>query len=174
MSKRKNLERLATYLQSLPVDYKEFDMVSYFIGDSEVERHYVRYNGVCGTAACAVGHGPSAGLFMLKQEIGISPQWSVYAERLFVDDVFDEKFDFMFGDEWAKVDNHHYGAAARIRYFLAKGLPSRWEPETYEDFRIEEPIPLPPDFYTSTMLRRFAKGEEILKKCGTSTTTPSA
>lgn len=26
MSKRKNLERLATYLESLPVDYKEFDL----------------------------------------------------------------------------------------------------------------------------------------------------
>lgn len=110
---------------------------------------------------------------MLNQESEISPRWGIYVERLFVDSVFDDAFDFMFGDDWALVDNHHYGAAARIRYFLQKGLPRVWEPETYEDFRISEPIPLPPDFYTPAMLRRFAQGEEILK-CGTLTTTPSA
>ena len=63
---------------------------------------------------------------------------------------------FLFSGYWDHYDNHHWGAAARIRYALAGEVselacdPSAWDPAIitwdpaiYESFRINERGPLP-------------------------------
>ena len=131
---RDRLMRLAIYLDSLPKNYKEFDMSDYFSGKKDdalgkLEKKYALYNGgvaKCGTNACAVGHGPSAGIpvprDLIKKEYSYTRgdcweiDWSTYSD-LFTDRVAG-LFEWMFGSDWSAVDNHHYGAAARIKYIL--------------------------------------------------------
>lgn len=62
MSYNDNLARLATYLESLPSDYANFDMGVFahregYDIDTPCEMTYE-----CGTVACAVGHAPAAGI----------------------------------------------------------------------------------------------------------------
>lgn len=160
MHNTRNLKRLAKYLQSLPEDYREFDMTNFYDGPDE--RHYALFNGrSCGTVACAVGHGPSAGLFFRRDEISwhMGPRWVTYTDRVFTSD--DDAFQFLFGEEWADVDNHHWGAAARIRCFLENGVPDDfYNPDIYDCYRIDECVPLPKNFYTKAMLARFEQGRK--------------
>lgn len=115
-----NLEKLAAYLESLPDDYEYFDMFDFFW----IKEQYSGYTrpevaglpGDCGAVACAVGHGPAAGIPAHYGE-----GWNRYSERVF--DLPDMAWDWCFSDAWKKVDNTPHGAAARIRYLLANGLP---------------------------------------------------
>lgn len=123
---RKNLAKLATYLESLPDDYEAFDMSSFFDStDHEAEISYALHNGGvhnCGTSACAVGHGPAAGFLLNPDEIGwFGPRWSEYSARVFTYPHTPE-WDWMFSGAWCEVDNTIKGAAARIRYLLAGNL----------------------------------------------------
>lgn len=127
---RENLTKLAEYLEQLPVDYPHFDMLRYETFDDFSDLvNYVR-NGrddtvwVCGTVACAVGHGPSAGILFTDNEMddGV-PRWGVYAERFSTD--WRERgwmFTGLANDgwwwNWRTLDNTHRGAAARIRFLL--------------------------------------------------------
>lgn len=147
---RRNLERLARYLESLPEHYEHFKMDD-FVDVNAVEefaegcgqpfhtliRQYMRYNGLvqetCGSSACAVGHGPSAGMVVPEwlmqapqpsyRSVGteLSYIWVAYAAAMFIDNEdtvhdFTGRFQFMFGGDWP---DNTWLAAARIRYFLA-------------------------------------------------------
>lgn len=120
-----NLLKLSTYLDSLPDDYAHFDMINYFDGpDLDLEIKYARENGgvgSCGTAACAVGHGPSAGILfeddLLDRSSG-APDWNTYCYRHFIDEDGAE-WEWMFGPGWDRLDNTPKGAAKRIRWILA-------------------------------------------------------
>lgn len=70
----------------------------------------------CGTVACAVGHGPMAGIKPLLGE-----DWSFYGMRVFTSDMY--AYNFMFGGTWSGWDNTPKGAALRIIYFLTYGYP---------------------------------------------------
>jgi hypothetical protein len=138
---RSNLEKLATYLESLPPDYNHFDMSFYadHSGDCDLLDDPLVLDAIdpegflsnCGTVACAVGHGPAAGILMLPSEIkllksGGNFAWGKYVGRAFIGYDFDmrtDAFDFLFASGWSASDNSHYGAAARIRYFLENGVP---------------------------------------------------
>ncbi len=137
---RQNLLKLATYLESLPKNYSHFDMFSFadHEGDCDLPIPPSAYAALkprafldnCGTVACAVGHGPAAGIKPLSSEIkrgrdnsAHSVDWTNYTERAFGVNAFGEEFDFLFQSTWVRIDNDHYGAAARIRYFLATGRP---------------------------------------------------
>lgn len=134
---RSNLDKLATYLESLSEDYNHFDMATYMYGfghSIDTLIHYVKHNGgvdSCGTTACAVGHGPAAGIFFSDEELepdGIASEinWNLYAANNFVGgDTHTQtpEYHWCFGGSWVWHDNHHYGAAARIRYMLAHGVP---------------------------------------------------
>lgn len=117
---RVNLEKLASYLESLPEDYQHFDMAWWVCSSSPTKvAKYARHNGgvaSCGTSACAAGHGPAAGILVPPELIcdGVVI-WDDYCQ-LFVDDADGHRW--CFGGCWADVDDHHYGAAARIRYLL--------------------------------------------------------
>lgn len=138
-SQRRNLAKLATYLESLPRRYRHFEM-SDFTGlnaDDPSILKYAQHNGgiaSCGTVACAVGHGPAAGILFRREEIRFDmwdqvyrADWWTYGTRFAPDE--DGHFDWAFGGDWSGVDNHHWGAAARIRYLLKHGGP----PNGFED-----------------------------------------
>jgi hypothetical protein len=144
-ARRARLEKLATYLEGLPKGYRHFGMGN-FLDDPKSNEALIEYalknGGVqhCGTSACAVGHGPAAGIFMpkaLAKRFGETwrrgPIWNEYT-ALFIgpvkeDSVGGDAFGWLFGGDWSDYDDHHYGAAARIRFFLAHGKP----PEGFKD-----------------------------------------
>lgn len=139
-----NLAKLATYLEGLPADYSHFSMDVFIKGGDEEkedgnESSYVEYaltnGGVgkhgCGTVACAIGHGPAAGIFFRKVELSSDstwdeeecdwlpikePNWDKYSQRFAPLDT--GLWAWFFGSGWEDEDNTHQGAAARIRYVL--------------------------------------------------------
>lgn len=145
---------LAIHLETVPKGYRHFNMASFFRrkDDDEsntLEAKYAKENGGvdhCGTTACAVGHGPSAGIYVPDSMVvwhdntyrtngGYwSVDWQAYS-KLFSGDFDDDKtgqaavlFEWMFGGGWEAHDNHHWGAAARIRYALAgKEIPEGFD-----------------------------------------------
>tara|TARA_Y100001001_G_scaffold138359_1_gene140480 strand:- start:1177 stop:1779 length:603 start_codon:yes stop_codon:yes gene_type:complete len=145
-----NCEKLAVYLENLPEDYEDFGMVAYIQPrDLDALRKYALENGgvhSCGTAACAIGHGPAAGVYFPDpkeddalwrltygttfSEDGrmehtddkvLSPDWSTYSRRYFINPMSDTGqvlWDWCFGSGWAHTDDTPHGAAKRIRYML--------------------------------------------------------
>lgn len=90
----------------------------------------------CGTVACAIGHAPAAGIPLAKAHIeskvrlgktvvtGI--KWGDYSKN-FVRGNGHPEWGYLFDGDWTHVDNHHWGAAARIRFLLDKGgLPAEY------------------------------------------------
>lgn len=78
---RANLAKLAAHLEALPADYAEFDMGSYqkregFCNDLTLARRLKA--PTCGSSACAIGHGPFAGIRVYGDY-----SWPSYAERVF-------------------------------------------------------------------------------------------
>lgn len=108
------LLRLAEYLLMLPDDYEEFSMDEYSTNPGYRGRKPVK----CGTAACAMGHGPYAvGAPRRRLGAGTLEAWDVYSERVF-GDLTSPAFGFFFAGMWADFDNTPEGAAARILFAL--------------------------------------------------------
>ena len=140
-AQRTNLKKLAVYLENLPEDYGFFGMRDFNSLEGEIAVEYALKNGglakfaevnECGTVACAVGHGPSAGILFRKTKDFDTiesldggkfkqPDWDTYSERFAPR--FSNEWDWMFGPDWDDVDDTHRGAAARIRYILDGGEP---------------------------------------------------
>jgi hypothetical protein len=128
---RDNLIKLLAHLMSLPDDYKYLDMRHYqaVVTDKRelvesVDVQNPKMPGECGTVACAVGHGPAAGVPVTSKDRG----WYAYAERCFVGTSHDSydfyvNFVFIFDGDWSGIDNSVKGVCARIGYFLTEGLP---------------------------------------------------
>lgn len=100
-----NLRKLAAYLLALPEGYERFHMASF-----------------CGTSACALGHGPDAGI--PRQ----SDDWMRYAAESFglgstAQHWVLHSWQWCFSPDWAKVDNTPHGAAKRILWMLENGVP---------------------------------------------------
>jgi len=141
-----NLDKLATYLEHLPVDYAAFQMSQFFRPRDDYEnfrdreKKYALENGgvgQCGAIACAVGHGPSAGvLFTEDQFVEDSyfdektdswkdytrPNWSAYSNQFVSRNT--AMWEYLFGGTWSRYDDSHRGAAARIRYVLDGHVPN--------------------------------------------------
>jgi len=128
-----NLSRLAAYLASLPEDYVGFDMSAYHTGYLPAMYYCggvpLRPAGggqqYCGTAACALGHGPAAGVAVPSHLLCTTPagetrvMWTQYS-RLFCWET--AAYNWLFSGSWTHLDNTPRGAAGRLRYALA-GLP---------------------------------------------------
>lgn len=119
---RKNLRQLAKYLVALPKNYGKFDMLHYsvrpggtFVSPDDVD---VALRD-CGSTACAVGHGPSAGIQVGAMDF----TWGEYADNNFGEGCFGWCFD----DTWASVDNTAEGAGLRILYMLDYGIPEGFD-----------------------------------------------
>ena len=109
----KNLKKLATYLAKLPVGYGQFSMFDYISdGTPPVDAKEID----CGTVACAIGHGPAAGIKAKQEE-----PWSCYEERVFA--LTSSQWDWCFHSEWRFTDDTPQGAAKRILYMLENGVP---------------------------------------------------
>jgi hypothetical protein len=120
-----NLQRLADYLWLLPENYSHFNMASYFLrygrGSLNVKdlKKFIaeaKKPNVCGTVACAAGHGIAAGIRMIKAD---DTEWDKYVERAFTQGN-GELYAWLFGGSWEEWDNTPIGAAQRIYYFLQK------------------------------------------------------
>ena len=117
---RKNLAKLAAYLITLPVNYRNFSMIDYFITEHENDgRLFPAEVGAltdCGSVACAVGHGPAAGVRAKDGET-----WSQYEDRVF--GLSNKEWAWCFHNEWVYTDDTPHGAARRILHMLEYGVP---------------------------------------------------
>lgn len=107
-----NCRKLIAYLRTLPAEYPDFEMSDFTTAGGD-EAHLP----ACGTAACAVGHGPAAGV---APEDGES--WFGYSTRCFMNEESDE-WHWCFSGGWARTDNTAHGAADRIEWLIDRGLP---------------------------------------------------
>lgn len=117
-----NLRKLSAYLRTLPADYPDFEMDK-FTQDGAGSSWHRAHVPACGTAACAAGHGPAAQIAPIDGET-----WAAYTKRAFIDDgsQFDVRWaawNWCFGGDWSETDNTVHGAANRIDWLLANGLP---------------------------------------------------
>lgn len=144
-----NLKTLANYLLSLPADYKKFDMsnyaeINYRKQISFSDFHMREYQSAfcfpdvsnneneCGTSACAVGHGPAAGI-----PVGNAQKWSQYCITNFIDNesnaTTSNMWDWCFSARWGNFDNSVHGAARRILYMIEYGVPDSWRINIFFD-----------------------------------------
>lgn len=124
VEKQANLKKLAEYLLALPKDYKHFKM-SVFFEHEHVRRTPNQVNSLieqdchtCGTVACALGHGPLAGIPAYEVD------WERYALRVFINN--NREFSWCFSGCWMAIDNTPQGAAKRIMYMLEHGVPLKY------------------------------------------------
>ena len=116
-TRKENLEKLATYLEALPSDYHRFGMRNWFADENGYETYIdddaIDSGHVCGTAACAIGHGLAAGV-----PVGAADSWVQYADNFACIDT--QAFEYMFAGTWEDYDDTHQGAAQRIRMYLTQ------------------------------------------------------
>ena len=107
-----NLTILAKYLQSLPKNYRHFNMGTYAWAYGGMSWRDIvsgkEYLTECGSSACAIGHGPAAGIPIEYSDA----YWPSYSKRVFgTDDSSTQEGYYMFGG--LHTDNHRE-AAERI------------------------------------------------------------
>lgn len=112
MLNRENLDKLATYLEGLRADYSGFRITTYYSHPDIGLIPPSCYQGYeCGSAACAIGHGPAAGI-----PIRGDATWYGYASRVFgTSETSSDVGRYMFG---IGTPDGHLAAAARIRDVL--------------------------------------------------------
>ena len=133
----RNLATLALYLRD--IDLKRGNVparfsMRYFAHGRQHDIHFpAELKPECGTACCAVGHGPLAGIKAGKFE-----EWGEYMHRCFLIPGNHTTFRFLFCGAWE--DNPHSSrmqAANRIAYYLLGGVPVGftrpwWRDEIYD------------------------------------------
>ena len=110
-----NLRRLADYLERYAeLLSEENDALPKFDMSIYTNQEFIDNATHCGTAGCAVGHGPFAGIPKSDSEC-----WSKYSERVFCaqpTDTAGDIWEFMFGSAWARTEFSGPGdASLRIR-----------------------------------------------------------
>lgn len=176
-AQRANLKKLATYLENLPEDYQHFEMSEFnSLSDADAVDYGLNNGGLdrfseanaCGTVACAVGHGPSAGVLFRKGkdyvtydcygEKFVDPKWNEYSERFAP--LRSDEWNWMFGAEWSDYDNTHRGAAARIRYLLDGNTPPITTGRYFFEFDYE---PDPVLGFAVEYAKYLVKGDDHIK-----------
>lgn len=138
-----NLRKLASYL--ITIDPHSFSMDQYYkrgcgifeLGSLLYGDGFVKYE--CGTVACAVGHGPGAGI--APQRLDCS--WARYSDRVFGATTMDDDMvhRWCFDQTWESCDNSPTGAAQRIIYMLEYGIPDDFENAIYAYRDVHVPLP---------------------------------
>ena len=119
-AQKTNCLKLATYLRALPEDYSHFDMRDYnkdFYGWVRKQSAKVNAATECNTVACALGHGPMAGIKLENGE-----DWVDYCKN-FVEYEESLAWNWCFSDSWGYFDNTPHGAADRLELMVRKGIP---------------------------------------------------
>lgn len=129
----------------MTIDPKAFDMVEYYrfgqglwqLASVLKEHGFVKYE--CGTVACAVGHGPGAGIAPMADDC----TWQRYAARVFgADRLMDDiVHGWCFDGAWTVLDNSPTGAAQRIVYMLQHGVPEDFTTAVYVYRDTHVPLP---------------------------------
>ena len=117
---KESLVKLANYLLE-GAQRAAFDMSYFHTPDGKDE-----YVTDCGTAGCAVGHGPYAGIPKHANE-----GWWDYSYRAF--GVTEGRaWDWCFSGHWHHYDNTPRGAARRILCLVENGAPpAEWDHEAF-------------------------------------------
>ncbi len=150
-----NLAKLATHLESLPANYGHFDMSGFLdigYGSDVTAASYAKTGvlfieeGTCGTTACALGHGPAAGILLREEDFdsrqcaATSIKWNSYQELFICPD--DVTWEWLFGGGWDENQRtypNHYAAAARIKYYLDAGdVPTNFRDEKHDHYMDSE------------------------------------
>lgn len=122
---KKNLRKLTDYVASLPKGYKHFDMRRFLITSAGSNVKATEFLGHCGSSACFLGHGPSAGI----STRGIKPQrygcdWREYSTKKFgLTARTDVAWVWLFGPEWSEYPRTRTLKAAvrRTEQFIEAG-----------------------------------------------------
>lgn len=122
-----NLRTLAKYLRE-KVDPQRFDMADYCYKGSIHNEVYLPSEHTCGTAACAVGHGPMAGI---GGDLNQYKSWVSYTHVNFIPAGQDRSSEWLFSGCWDEHDNTPEGAADRIDTFLRSGVPLWFDADMY-------------------------------------------
>ena len=121
-----NLTSLANYLASLPDDYEKFSMMAYcsiidddgYVGDDDFgpDQADAILANECGTVACALGHGPPAGIMPTKDD----HFWDQYSANHFGLVWGSDGWEHCFSVEWSlePETNTPKAAAKRIHEYL--------------------------------------------------------
>lgn len=134
---RNNLEKLAGYLLNLPKNYANFHMKDFYSLNcssfaEETAKKFkagteLRQPSECGAVACALGHGPAAGIPFPENAICDDYLlWGFYSKYKFGLQLTSDAWDWCFSSRWEKVDNTPHGAGMRIIWLLTNGLPDDW------------------------------------------------
>lgn len=94
-TQRSNLKKLSAYLRTLPRACEHFDMGTYYRveGGGSPYPYEVPRDMPCGTVACAVGHGPAAGV---KVPRGCDT-WHEFSRRALGVEAGGDAWVYMFG-----------------------------------------------------------------------------
>ena len=116
---KQNLILLRDHLQT--VDRDKFDMDWFMLDedDQHISLHHHEAIHNCGSAACAIGYGPAAGVKVIETD----KEWDTYSERVFGFSCLSDAWNFMFSGVWTSYDNTPEGAARRINYVIEHGQP---------------------------------------------------
>lgn len=129
---RANLRKLAAYVLSLPEDYKPFNMRTYltvkglkgraFEDSFPSQAKEALGAHTCGTTACLLGHGPSAGILPTGAAL---QDWADYAAYFGCHPVGKTRplWKWVFGGVWQECAPTIEDAAMRVQYLLDYGIP---------------------------------------------------
>lgn len=119
-----NLRKLSQYLRLHAVQ-EHFHMGVYYkkknagpLGQFASPDRAMQPPKLCGTVACALGHGPAAGVDPFEDWL-----WRTYSRNKFGMESYSKDWEFVFGPDWEIHDNTPAGAADRIDYYLVHGTP---------------------------------------------------
>lgn len=142
--RRDSLKKLADYLYNLPENYSHFHMGVYFEADYEGHQEDVLedlelYDSLlhsCGTSACALGHGPAAGV----NPYGGCGDWDDYALFNFGIKPNSNAWKWLFSPYWDSTinaeDNTPKAAALRIYQYLESDVPQDFVcPQTWDSVK---------------------------------------
>ena len=120
-----NLLKMADYIETVP--QHRFDMKSYrYWDESEPE---------CSSVGCIIGHCTILDNEDLPRLWSGKIDFNEWSEK-FIGTKEYSAWRYLFGGEWEHIDNTPEGAAKRIRYYVANGLPENW----FEQMDGEEPL----------------------------------
>lgn len=113
-TQRSNLKKLSAYLRALPRACEHFDMGKYYLvedGAVAPGPHEVPMDMPCGAVACAIGHGPAAGIKVPR----VCGTWNEFSRRALGVEACGDAWIYMFGP---RNSDDPVEAADRIDNFL--------------------------------------------------------
>ncbi len=108
------------------VDVVAKDGLPFDMRDFRADETGPRYKHHCGTAGCAIGWFPAAGV-----SAKLGEEWHGYSVRVSGLPYYSDEWKWIFGSNWDRTDNTPEGAAARWYWLRDKGLPENWRKQMF-------------------------------------------